>query len=171
MRRVMVVGSGGAGKSTFARALGERTGLPVLHLDRLFWRAGWVETPRPAFEEVVRSTIATDAWILDGNYSHTMELRLERADTCVFLDVPRLTCLGRALRRNWTYRGRCRPDITEGCPEKIDAEFVAWIWTYPARVRPKVLEKLAVFERRGGRAVVLRSDDEVEAFLEAVRPA
>lgn len=171
MRRVLVVGSGGAGKSTFARALGERAGLPVVHLDRIFWNAGWVETPQPAWEERVRATIAADAWVLDGNFRSTLDLRLARADTCVFLDRSRFVCLARAMRRLAEYRGRTRPDLPEGCPEQMDLEFVLWIWNYPSAERPRVLAKLAEFEARGGRSVVLRSDAEAAAFLDAAGSA
>jgi adenylate kinase family enzyme len=157
MRRVLVIGSGGAGKSTFARELGARTGLPVVHLDRLYWKKCWVETSKPEWEDVVRRTIACDEWVLDGNYGGTLDLRLAAADTCVFLDLPRWTCLRRALWRNVVFRGRSRPDMTDGCPERVTWEFVRWILTYRRLRRPGIMEKLAAFETRGGRVVVLSS--------------
>lgn len=167
MRRVLVIGSGGAGKTTFAARLGERTGLPVIHLDRLYWRPGWTETPKEEWEELVRDVIARDTWILDGNYGGTLAKRLAAADTVVFLDVPRVVCIARVLRRRLRHAGRSRPDVTDGCPERITWEFLRWIWTYPARRRPGVLELLAQFESRGGRAAVLRSGREIEAFVES----
>jgi adenylate kinase family enzyme len=93
MQRVLVMGSGGAGKSTFARGLAERTGLPLVHLDALYWRAGWVEPEREAWARTVEGLLGEARWILDGNYGGTMERRMEACDTVVFLDPPRTLCL------------------------------------------------------------------------------
>ncbi|WCO65495.1 hypothetical protein PO878_13410 [Iamia majanohamensis] len=98
-RRVVVTGLAGAGKSTFALALAERTGLPVVHLDLSFWTPGWVAPSEAEWREVQRQALAGDAWIADGNYSETLDLRLERADTVVILDTPWWRCSLRALRR------------------------------------------------------------------------
>lgn len=165
MRRVLVLGSSGAGKSTFATRLGERTGLPVVHLDRMWWRPGWVESTDAEFDAALAGVLAQHAWILDGNYGRTLRTRLAVADTAVLLDVPRLVCLARVVRRRFRFGRGGRPSIAPGCPERITWEFVRWIWTYPSRRRGEVLGLLAEFERRGGRAAVLRSDAEVEAFL------
>lgn len=83
-RRIMVIGSGGAGKSTFARALAMHTGLPLIHLDRHYWRPGWVPTPDAAWDECVRQLSSADSWIIDGNYSRTLSIRVQRCDAIVF---------------------------------------------------------------------------------------
>jgi adenylate kinase family enzyme len=166
VRKVLVIGSGGAGKSTFARRLGERTGLPVVHLDALYWRPGWVKTPDDQWRATVAELLARDAWILDGNYSGTLELRLAACDTVFFLDLPRRVCLPAVIARRVRYAGRSRPDCAPGCPEKIDWEFVRWIWRYSTRARPKVLAGLAAL-RADQRAVVLRSRREMAAWLAA----
>jgi adenylate kinase family enzyme len=164
MRKVLVIGSSGAGKSTFARRLGERTGLPVIHLDTLYWRAGWVATPPGEFDPAVDALLAHDRWIIDGNYSRTLERRLAACDTVIFLDPPRRVCLWRALKRQVRYLGRARPDMAPGCRERLTWEFVRWIWTYPRLRRPKILGMLR--EREGDREVViLRSSADVERFL------
>jgi adenylate kinase family enzyme len=142
VQRVLVIGSSGAGKSTLARRLGALTGLPVEHLDRHTWLPGWVEIERASVPVLVERLAAGEHWIIDGNYSATLPLRLERADTVVFLDYPRTYCVRMALRRFWTHRGKSRPCMTEGCPEKIDLEFLGWIWGKPPRSRPKVLRLL-----------------------------
>jgi adenylate kinase family enzyme len=166
MRRVLVIGSGGAGKSTFAADLGARTGLPVIHLDALYWRAGWQETPREEWAARVDELIALDAWIMDGNYGGTMERRLAACDTVVFLDFPRALCLWRVVARRARYRGRTRPDMAEGCREHLTWEFARWVWTYRRERRPGVLKRLGEL-REGQRVHVLRSPREVRRFLEA----
>ncbi|MGH9842177.1 MAG: hypothetical protein ACREEM_25785 [Blastocatellia bacterium] len=111
MRKVLVIGSGGAGKSTFAKCLGERLHIEVIHLDMLYWNPGWIETPKAEWLRAVEELVKRDAWIMDGNYSGTLDLRLKACDTVIFLDLPRLTCLWRVLKRVVQYRGRRRPDM------------------------------------------------------------
>jgi adenylate kinase family enzyme len=164
MRRVLVIGSGGAGKSTFARLLGERTGLDVIHLDSVFWRPGWVETPAEEWRRTVEELLARDAWIMDGNFGGTLDLRLAACDTAIFLDRSRWLCLWRVVRRLVRFHGRRRPDMGPGCTESVDWEFLRWIWRYPRDSRPQVLARLAA--AGPGKAVVsLRSEREVETFL------
>lgn len=164
MRRVLVIGSGGAGKSTFAARLGARTGLPVFHLDALYWRPGWVSLPHDEFDAALDEVLAGERWIVDGNYSRTMERRFAACDTVVFLDVPRLVCLFRALKRRVRFHRRVRPDMAPGCEEKLDREFLGWIWTYPRRRRPKILRRLRELEG-GKRVAILRTAADVERFL------
>jgi adenylate kinase family enzyme len=165
MRRVLVIGSGGAGKSTFAARLGERTGLPVIHLDSLYWRPGWVEPPKEEWAARVEELLRGGAWIIDGNYSRTLDRRLGACDTVVFLDMPRLLCLWRVVSRRVKFRNRARPDMREGCNERLTWEFVRWVWTYPRRRRAGVLKKLGELEGTK-RVFRLRSTREVEDFLE-----
>lgn len=167
MRRVLVIGSGGAGKSTFAARLAERTGLPLVHLDALYWRPGWTETPRDEWDAEVERLLAGERWILDGNYGRTLARRLEACDTVVFLDLPRTLCLRRAVERRIRFHGRSRPDMREGCPERLSWEFLRWIWRYPAERRPGILARLAAL-RPDQRAVILRSPAEVDDFLRRV---
>ena len=168
MRRVLVIGSGGAGKSTFAVQLGERTGLPVIHLDALFWRAGWRETPREEWAARVEELLARDEWIMDGNYGGTMERRLAACDTVVFLDFHRALCLWRVIKRRARHRGRSRPDMAEGCEERLTWEFIRWVWDYPRTRRPGVLKRLSELSE-GQRVFVLRSPREAQRFLEESR--
>src|SRR2546423_2067681 len=143
MRKILVIGSGGAGKSPFARRLGARLNLEVIHLDRHYWQSGWVETPKDAWAQRVAELSRRDAWIMDGNYSGTFDLRFAACDTVIFLDMPSLVCLWRVLKRALLYRQRDRPDMAEGCPENFNLEFLLWIWNYPRRTRPKVLAMMA----------------------------
>lgn len=142
MQKIVIVGSGGAGKSTLARRLGEITGIEVFHLDKLFWKPGWVSISKEELAEKVQEIVCTDLWIIDGNYSGTMELRFQAADTIVFLDFPLWACLWGIFKRRLTYAGNSRPDMTEGCEEKIDWEFFLWVLTFPFKRKKGIIEKL-----------------------------
>ena len=164
MRKVLVIGPGGSGKSTLAARIGERTGLPVIHLDALYWRAGWVPTPKDEWTRTVSELVTRDAWVMDGNYGGTLDLRLSACDTVIFLDVPRLVCIWRVLKRRALFHRRTRPDMGDRCPERLTWEFLTWLWTYPRRHRPGVLQRLTAVAREK-RVVVLTSPAEVERFL------
>ena len=167
MKRVMVIGSGGAGKSTLSRRLGELLGVEVIHLDVEHWRPGWTEPSKEEWRARVEELVRRDSWVMDGNYLGTMEERLDACDTVVFLDLPRTLCLWRILKRMVKYRNRRRPDMAEGCGETLDLKFLRWVWDYPKQTRPAVLELLE--EGAGARRVHrLRSRAEVERFLRSV---
>jgi len=167
LRRVLVIGSGGAGKSTLSARLGEALGLEVLHLDAHHWRAGWTEPPKEEWQRIVAGLIERDSWVMDGNYSGTLEMRMEACDTVVFLDLPRTLCLWRVIKRLLTYRGRPRPDMAEGCGEKLDLKFLRWVWDYPERTRPVVLGLIRA-HGRDKKIFHLRSRAEVAEFLREV---
>lgn len=157
-----MIGSGGAGKSTLAAEIGEAHGLPVIHLDAHYWRPGWVPTPEAEWRAQIGRLVAGDAWVMDGNYTGTLEPRLAACDGVVFLDLPRWLCLARVLRRRLRHAGRTRPDMAPGCPEQLSWEFVRWIWTYPRR-RPAILRRLAALPP-DRRVVVLDSRTAVRRF-------
>lgn len=129
-KRIMVIGCSGSGKSTFSRRLGEITGIPVCHLDKLFWKNGWVQEDREVFKEKQLNVIQTDKWIIDGHYMSTMEKRLERADLIFFFKIGRIKCITGVIKRVISYRNKTRPDMGEGCNEKIDWEFIKFIWNF-----------------------------------------
>jgi adenylate kinase family enzyme len=167
MKKVLVIGSGGAGKSTFARRLGALLELDVIHLDSLYWSAGWVEMPKPEWRETVEGLLTKSAWIMDGNYSGTLDMRLAACDTVIFLDLARSVCVWRLFKRAVLYRNQRRPDMAEGCPERLNLDFVKWVWGYRKRSRPKVVRLL---EATSKEVIWLRSPAAVEGFLVAIRP-
>ena len=167
MQRVLVIGISGAGKSTFSRALATETGLPLIHLDKEFWRPGWVQTPRQEWRARVSELAAGERWIMDGNYDSSLDLRLPRADTVLWFDYPMLRSLRRAMWRAATSYGRVRSDMAEGCPERIDLEFLRYIWTFNAKERPRVIASLAKFGAHV-HPVVFRRDGEAAHFLNAL---
>jgi adenylate kinase family enzyme len=166
VRRILILGNAGSGKSTLARELGAMLELPVLHLDTIFWKPGWVESSHEEYDTKLTQFLEHDSWVIDGNNSRTMPLRFGLADAVIVLDLPLWISLYRVFKRNFQYRGRSRPDITEGCNEKIDLEFLQWILIrYPKRNRPKNLALLEQARAVGKQAVLLRSSMEVTAFL------
>ena len=163
MKRVAIIGPGGAGKSTLARRLGAQTGLPVVHLDVEHWLPGWIEPDEEEWHERVVALASGERWIMDGNYGGTMRERIARADTIVFLDLPRSTCVWRALKR--AVRRQPRPDMAAGCEERVDFTFLKWIWDYPATRRPGILAMLREARADGATVVRLRSQRAVDGWL------
>jgi adenylate kinase family enzyme len=167
MNRVVVVGSGGSGKSTFTRELGEITGLPVIHLDTLFWKPNWTSTPKDEWVEVVRRELKRDEWIMDGNFGSTREMRMQAADTIIVLDLSRCLCMYRILKRMVKYRNRKRPDMAEGCFERFDWEFIMWVWNYRKTSRVRLLRELESQTKKD--VIILKSRREVAEFLGEIR--
>lgn len=142
-QKILVLGCGGAGKSMFAREMGERFALPVVHLDKLWWLPNWVKRDRDEFDKLLLQELNKPAWIMDGNFKRTINLRLNRCDVAVFLDIPAEECLQNVYARAEEYRGKSRPDMAEGCEERVDEEFKEWVMHYDANVRGGMLVALS----------------------------
>jgi adenylate kinase family enzyme len=146
LQKILILGCAGAGKSTFATELGQKLGIEVIYLDSLFWLPGWVATPRPVWREKVTALCQKERWIMDGNYNNTLQLRLQYADAVVYFDFPRLKCLWGAVKRRIIYSGKTRPDMGAGCNEKLDVEFVKFIWNFNKTEKPQALKLLGEFK-------------------------
>jgi adenylate kinase family enzyme len=166
--KVTIVGSSGSGKSTLAARLGQVLDLPVYHLDRLFWQPGWQETPRDEWRAVQEELCAEPRWIIDGNYGGTLDIRLAACDTVVWLDLPTSACLAGTLWRILCYRGRTRPDMGEGCPERLDWAFLRWIWSFRRVARPRIVQKLSALPP-STEVIALTSRREMAEWLERAR--
>jgi adenylate kinase family enzyme len=166
MKRVLVLGCPGAGKSTLSKELAADTGLPLVHLDQIFWRPGWVEPAKEEWRLQIAAALAKPEWILDGNFGSTLLQRLEAADTAILLDLPRMVCLLRVLKRISVSLGRQRPDMAEGCPERFDLKFLLYVWNFGKNHRSKLLEQ---FEAFAGEKILLRSPAEVRQFLQSMK--
>ena len=163
MERIMIIGCGGSGKSTLAQQLGKELDLPVVHLDKLFWTPGWVSVPKKEFDRRHQAAIAQEKWIIDGNFDRTIPLRLQRCDTVIYLDFSRLACLLGVLKRVLTTYGKVRPDMGEGCPERIDLDFLKWVWNFNKNKRERNYRLLN--DTEGVRVIILKNRRAVKRFL------
>ena len=166
MDRILIIGCGGAGKSTLARQLGEKLNLPVVHLDKLFWKPGWVESSKEEIDEKIRLELEKDRWIIDGNYNRTIPERIKYCDTVIYLDFSRFACLKGVCKRVITTYGTVRPDMGEGCPERIDFDFLKWIWNFNKKNRENYYRLLN--ETEGVETIVLKNRRMVKRFLQSL---
>ncbi|MCH5187824.1 MAG: AAA family ATPase [Oscillospiraceae bacterium] len=167
MDRILIVGSPGSGKTTLGRIMAEKLGIPLVHLDKLFWREGWVEAPRDEFDALLTAELKKDKWIIDGNFSRTLNMRLQRADTVIFLDYPSPVCLLRVLKRVAKNYGITRPDMGEGCPEKLDLEFLSYVWSFRSKERPVIVERLSA--AKNVELITIRNKREYKEFMSRLK--
>lgn len=163
MERIMIIGCGGSGKSTLARQMGQKLGIPVIHLDKLFWTPGWVSVSKGEFDRMHEEAISQEKWILDGNFNRTISDRLRRCDTVIYLNFSRVACLMGVLKRVLTTYGTVRPDMGEGCPERIDLDFLKWVWNFNKNKRENYYRQLK--EAKGVQTIILKNRREVKKFV------
>ena len=168
MKRILVLGPSGSGKSTLAERIGHILKIPVIHLDRYYWNSNWQETPGDEWKEKVKDLITKEQWAMDGNYTSTLAMRMKRADTAIFIDFPRRVSYLRIFLRLFRHRGETRPSVAEGCPEKIDLEFLEWIWYYWKTHRPQILKYLETLDETKD-VFILRSQKQIERFVKLLK--
>lgn len=166
MERILIIGCGGAGKSTLARQLGEKLNIPVVHLDKLFWHPGWVESTKEEIDQKILLEMEKPQWIMDGNYNRTMPQRLQCCDTVIYMDFSRFACLMGVFKRVITTYGTVRPDMGEGCPERFDWEFLKWVWNFKKNKRERYYRMLN--EAQGVQTIVLKNRRMVKRFLNSL---
>lgn len=167
MNKICIVGCGGSGKSTLARKLGDVTGIPVYHLDVYFWKPGWKDTELSEWISIQSKLVENDNWIMDGNFNGTQMIRFDKADTIIFLDLPKYKCLFNAVKRRIIYNNKKRPDLAEGCREKIDFSFYKWVWRYNKNHGKQTLERLEQLKDKK-KIIILKSFDEMNKFLKEI---
>jgi adenylate kinase family enzyme len=171
MEKVIIIGCPGAGKTTLAGQLAEITGLPLVHLDFDYHKPVWSNDPqvkKGQWRGRVQEMVKGNQWIIDGNYKGTFDVRFPVADTIVFLDYPRGVCLWRALKRRWQYRRARRVDMPEEWREKLNLDFVWFIWTFRNKVRPLVVQYIDQ-HGEGKRVEILKNSREGDGFLERIQ--
>ena len=161
MNKIIVIGCPGSGKSTFSRALYEKTGIPLFYLDMMYWNPDKTTVGRDIFRARLAEVLKENAYIIDGNYQSTMEMRLEKCDTVFFLDYDLETCLDGIASR----RGKPRADMPWIETEE-DAEFMAFIQSYISESRPKVLGLLEKYKDKN--VIIFKSREEAAKYLEGV---
>jgi adenylate kinase family enzyme len=139
----------------------------VVHLDKLFWKPNWVEKSNEEFDALLAQELAKDQWIMDGNFNRTMPERIKRCDTIIYLDFSRFTCLMGVLKRIITTYGKVRPDMGEGCPERIDLEFLKWVWNFNKNKRESYYKMLN--EAENVETIVLKNRRAVKLFLKSLK--
>ncbi len=163
MKKIIVIGCPGSGKSTFSRELHEITGIPLFHLDMMNWNPDKTTVERPLFLKRLTEVIQKNEWIIDGNYNSTMELRMQACDTVIFLDYPTELCLEGINAR----KGKKRPDMPWVEGEETDFEFIEFIRGYNQESRPRVMQLL---EKYADKSIFIFSDrNEAFNFLQATR--
>lgn len=166
-QRILLIGCGGSGKSTLSRQLAKKTGLPLIHLDREFWRPGWVETPKEEWRRKVAELTDGSRWIIDGNFSGSLDIRLPRCDCILLLDYSRITCVLGVLKRWAVFSfGASRPDMGEGCAEKIDPKFLKWVWQFRKKNLPKIQEKINKFPDKA--VIVFQNRKQAQRWLDTL---
>jgi len=142
--KIIIIGNSGSGKTTLSYQLGELLKLPVIHLDKEYWKKDWEKTPKEEWRKKVNAFVSGLEWILDGNFNSTLEIRINKADTVIFLDYNRFVCLFGVIKRIFRYLGKTRPDMAEGCLEKFDFAFIKWVlWDFPSKSRKNIIKCLA----------------------------
>lgn len=164
MKRIMIMGSAGSGKSTLAKKLAQQLGIEAIHLDREFWKPGWIMTEKPEQIVLHNEFMKREAWIIDGNYNASLESRAKLADLIIFLDMPFYKCFYRIISRSFRYRGKTREDMASGCEEKLDKEFLLYVMNYHRKKKYEDLEKLSKFAE-SSKIVTLKNTDEIDRFL------
>ena len=168
MERILIIGCSGSGKSTLARALKDKLGLPVVHLDRLWWTGEWENVSREEFDARLEQVLEGENWIIDGNFSRTLPRRLECCDTVIWLDLPVLVCLWGVTKRVLQNHGKSRPDMGGDCPERFDSrkvELYKAIWAFKKRNKATIEELLS---KTPARVYRLKTRRQVKRFLEQI---
>jgi adenylate kinase family enzyme len=141
MDRIAIIGCGGSGKTTIANRLAAALGSPVTHLDVVYYDSKWNALPQEKFAALQEDLVAADRWVIDGNYASTLPIRLKRADTVIFLDLPPLTCLWGIAQRRRRHRGA--QDDQTGVYDRITWSFITYVWNYRRTMAPRVRALIA----------------------------
>lgn len=164
MRKILIIGSPGAGKSTLSYRLREILNIQLVHLDCFFWQPGWVKIPRSDLNVQIEMMIREEEWVMDGTYIDSLEMRLEAADGVIFLNYPLCLCLYGIIKRRITFAGKRRDDMTAGCDEKLDWLFVKWVLKFPKTNRLEILRILKL-HKNDLEVHIFKSRKETDAFL------
>ncbi len=162
-QRICIIGRPGSGKSTFAKKLAEKTGLPLVHLDQLWWNENWVQSTKEEFDQKLEEKLKLESWIIDGDFSRTLKLRCAKADILYVYDLPKIQSLFGYLKRAIQNRGKSREDMPKNCVEKIELEFMKVIWDYKLPDLEGLHKEFPELK-----IVVMKSHKEAEEILQSI---
>ena len=165
MQRIIIIGCPGSGKSRLSKILAKKLNLPLIHLDKLYWKPNWQEVSKEEFNELLLNELQKPLWILDGNFGRTLELRLKYADHVILMNYPTLTCILRVLKRVITNRGKTREDMTEGCNEKLDIEFLKYVKKFKKIRLPQMMQ---VLNKSTVPVTQIKNDRELKRFINSL---
>lgn len=163
MEKVVIIGCPGSGKSTFGRKLKSIIGLPLYHLDMMFWNEDRTTVSKEAFIRQLQDVMSNSKWIIDGNYSSTMEMRIKECDTVFFLDYPTEVCIGGIESR----KGQPRSDMPWIENEDTDEAFIDFVNTYNSESRPKVINLLEKYSTKN--IIIFKTRTESEEYLSLLK--
>ena len=166
MQRIIIIGCPGSGKSTFSKELAKILNLPLVHLDKLFWKPNWQEVSKEEFDNLLIAELEKPAWILDGNFSRTLELRLQYADHVILMNYPTAVCVFRILKRVILNHGKTRDDMTEGCNERLDLSFLKYVKGFKKKRLPQMLE---VLQKSSVQITQIRNKRELKQFISSIK--
>ena len=164
LHKILVIGCCGAGKSTFSKKLQAILKLELIHLDQYYHKPNWEEPKKVEWEKRVNNLVQKPSWIMDGNYSETMDIRIKNADTIIYLDYPILKCFWRVIKRVFKYNGIQRSDMANGCKEEFDLEFLYFVLMFNIRFRKEILTKLNLVKDKK-EVCVFKTDKQADKFL------
>lgn len=168
MERILIIGNAGSGKSTFAKALAQKNGLPLVHLDKLYWRGDWAHLSRAEFDTLLQTELEKPRWIMDGNFNRTIPHRLRYCDHVFFFDLPTATCLWGITQRIFQSYGRTRPDMGGNCPERFDRQKLPLYRNVLSFNRQHRKEYYRLLAESGKAVTVFHSRKQAELFLNAI---
>jgi adenylate kinase family enzyme len=166
MQRIMIIGSSGSGKTVLSQLLNKRFNLPLYHLDLFFWRPNWVPTPDEEWKAFIKNLVKEDKWILDGNFTSTLDLRIQHADTIIFIDLPRVLRLYRVVKRR-LMKNRERPDINKHCKEQLDWKLLKSVWLFGKKRKPEIMKKLE--QSKNNKIIyIIESNSDLKKFVQKI---
>ena len=169
MNRVMVIGGNGSGKTTFSKEFARITGLPLTHLDRLYWRDNWERVSREEFDAALGEVLDTPRWVIDGNFTRTIPRRMEYADTVIWFDFPVILCFFGTVERFIKNYGKSRDDMGGYCPERLDKEKLDFFFStfrFNKINRPKI--RAALKENPDVTLIVFHNRRQAEKYLKTL---
>lgn len=168
MKRILIIGNGGAGKTTLSLKLQSTLGLDVIHLDQHYWKPYWTEPDKQEWTKTVSELVEKERWIMDGNYGGTMNVRIEKADTIIYLNYPTIVCLSRVIKRIVSNWGKVRYEMPEGCTERFDQKFLLYVAKYKNTRSKNILEKLKHL-KPVKKVLIFNNDKESSEFIDGLK--